>query len=53
MIQKCLIRRKMPKKILRQMAVLVGSGSTAAVYFKLREICPESKLLPFLTIGLR
>ena len=48
MIQKCLIRREMAKKW-RQMAVIVG---TPAVFFKLREICPESKPLPILTLGL-
>ena len=36
----------------RQMTIFGGSGGNAAVFFKLREICPKSKLLPFLTIGL-
>ena len=42
------------KKIFwRQMAIFGGRGGTAAFFFNIREICPKSKLLPFLTIGLR
>ena len=54
MIQNCLIRREMAKKkFWRQMAIFGGRGGTAAVFLNIREICPKSKLLPFLTIGLR
>ncbi len=41
------------KKIWRQMAIFGGRGGTAAVFLNIREICPKSKLLPFLTIGLK
>ena len=47
MIQTCLILREWQKKI-------GGSGGTYRVFFlNIREICPKSKLLPFITIGLR
>ena len=38
------------KKIWRQMAVFGGNGGTAAVFFKLRVICPKSKFLPVLPL---
>ena len=48
MIQKCLIRREMAKKIAAN-----GGFHRRRVFFNMREICLKSKLLPFLTIGLR
>ena len=48
MIQKYLIRREMEKIIWRHMMVFGGT----AVFLNIREKCPKSKLLPFLTIGL-
>ena len=54
MIQNCLIRREMAKK------KFGGKWRFSAVeavpppfFLKMGEICPKSKLLPFLTISLR
>ncbi len=54
MIQNCLIRREIAKKKFggkwRFSAV---EAVPPPIFLDIREICPKSKLLPFLTIGLR